>query len=454
MKKTWVRKTLSVGILAAGALLFAPAAAQADEIDQLSAGNSGIGTGNQISLPITVPVNLVGNSAAVAGFSQAQGVGNNVLLENGRNGRNGGGTKVGQLAAGNSGFLTGNQISVPITVPVNVAGNSAAVLGKSTGVGVANNVIAEESARTEGFRDDRRGGDVDSVGQLSAGNSGFLTGNQVSVPITVPINACGNSLALLGASQGVGVCNNVIGVPNDRRSWNQESKTARHAESGCCDNDGDRGGRGTRVGQLSAGNRGFVTGNQISAPITVPINACGNSLGALLGHSTAVGSCNNVITSADDNGRRQVRWIKPGQNKPIWGLDDDVFGDGGVRPGHGHGHGDHPGGVRDNDDDDRGYGDKDDDGDVRGDNGYKGNKDDRGNKGDGYGKPGSDLADDGYGKPGADNAGYGDEKPAKYGDKKTGGRMTEKSPVPDLSENLGGIGSAGLGGLDLLQAVR
>src|SRR5687768_16244696 len=64
--KTWVRKTLSVGILAAGALLLAPGAAHADTA-QTTSSNRGIFQGTQLVAPISVPLNVVGNVAVQAG---------------------------------------------------------------------------------------------------------------------------------------------------------------------------------------------------------------------------------------------------------------------------------------------------------------------------------------------------------------------------------------------------
>jgi len=71
--KTWVRKTLSVGILAAGALLFAPGAAHAgghgNGFAQVTGANNGILNGTQIGVPINVPINVCGNSLALLGAS-------------------------------------------------------------------------------------------------------------------------------------------------------------------------------------------------------------------------------------------------------------------------------------------------------------------------------------------------------------------------------------------------
>src|SRR4051794_26394172 len=68
--KTWVRKSLSVGILAAAALLFAPAAANAAAAAPVPATDTAAAAGSSQSYsPITVPVNLSGTSLGNLGGS-------------------------------------------------------------------------------------------------------------------------------------------------------------------------------------------------------------------------------------------------------------------------------------------------------------------------------------------------------------------------------------------------
>jgi hypothetical protein len=46
-------------------------------------------------------------------------------------------------------------------------------------------------------------------GQSSHGNVGLLNGNQAYIPVHIPINVCGNSIALLGlANSNAGCVNN------------------------------------------------------------------------------------------------------------------------------------------------------------------------------------------------------------------------------------------------------
>ena len=45
-------------------------------------------------------------------------------------------------------------------------------------------------------------------GQSSHGNVGLLNGNQASFPVHVPLNVCGNSIAILGLANSNSTCVN------------------------------------------------------------------------------------------------------------------------------------------------------------------------------------------------------------------------------------------------------
>jgi hypothetical protein len=378
--KTWVRKTLSVGILAAGALLLAPGAAHAG-VSQDTSYNSGFLNGNQIAVPISVPFNQVGNAIGVAGEANAAGVGHN---------RTEGGGWVGQDSAYNHGILNGNQIAVPINFPVNIVGNADAVLGHANAAGVGSNGRRAESGKVT-----EHGWPGQGTGQYSSYNSGFVNGNQISVPIDQPVNICGNSLALLGLANSQAVCSN-----------------------------GRGGGRreGIRVDQDASYNHGFLNGNQISVPIDQPTNICGNALG-ILGAASGSAVCGNGDGFGGDRGHDC--------DHSFHGCN----GNGGIN-GHdcdhkGHSCRGNAGDKGDRDDaGDNGYGNADDDGQLLGDNGALGNDDADDNPVTGYG---SDTKSDGG-------------RMAKSG--------TEGSPVSGLTQGVGDVGGAGLGGLNLLSTLR
>src|SRR6266702_1669506 len=65
--KTWVRKSLKVGILSAGFLLIGGAAANAAS----TADNFGVLGGNQVQAPIQAPISVTGNAIGLLGSASA-----------------------------------------------------------------------------------------------------------------------------------------------------------------------------------------------------------------------------------------------------------------------------------------------------------------------------------------------------------------------------------------------
>jgi hypothetical protein len=401
--KTWVRKTLSVGVLAAGALLFAPGAAQADPTQDTS-GNVGILNGTQVFAPIAVPLNVVGNSIGVAGEANSAGSGIN-FVESGTHRKRGKGGHATQNSSGNFGIANGTQAYLPISVPVNVVGNSAAVLGLANASGAGVNRV--ESAKVEHGKGGNKGGK-----QNSSGNYGVLNGTQVYAPIDVPINLCGNALSILGLAQSQAACVNGgryrtesgsqdtsgnYGIANGTQVYAPISAPLNVAgnsigvagEANSAAAARNESSRGHDFSQKSSRNVGILNGTQLAAPINVPINVCGNSL-AVLGLANSAAACAN-----------------------------DVDGD----RGHGHGHNGNGG----------------DHGHNGGNNGGKDDDDYAGDKGDqGYGD--DDLAgdngsmDDNYGKPGRKG-------------------NTEAGAVDGLTQNLSNAGGLNVGGLSVLDTL-
>jgi hypothetical protein len=452
--KTWVRKTLSVGVLAAGALLFAPAAAQAD-VHQSTGDNNGILNGTQIAVPVRVPVNIVGNSLGILGVANAHGAGVN-FTESAHD---------VQSTGDNNGILNGTQVYLPVTVPVNVVGNAAAIAGEANAAGVGVNRV--RGHKVESARTTEHGWPGSGAGQFTGDNNGILNGTQLYAPITVPINACGNSLAVLGAAYSQAICANDLGGHHHKGGkWKKESgRLGRGAWQSTGDNNGiangtqlyapinlpvnlagnavallgqansraiavNESGHPDGIVQSTGDNNGILNGTQIAAPISLPINICGNSLG-ILGQANAAAACANGGFSGG------------GWGGGHWDGDGHGHGHGGHgHGGHGHGNGGHGHGGHGNGDNDGDHGDVDDD-DYLDDHGAVDDDDNDDKPGYGQGT-----------KP-ATNAGYGDVKDDKYAtddddDTKSGGRAAEASPVTGLTETVGG----GLGGLALLNTLR
>ena len=93
-----------------------------------------------------------------------------------------------------------------------------------------------------------------AVADVTNGNDSILGGNQVNAPISIPVNASGNSIAVLG-----------------------------RALAGSTGGAFVQGARSAGGHNRTSGRHSILGGNQVNAPVNVPINACGNSVAALGG---------------------------------------------------------------------------------------------------------------------------------------------------------------------------
>jgi hypothetical protein len=309
--KTWVRRSLNVGVLGAGFLLVSGTAAQADMV---SGPNAGIASGNQLSSVLQVPVDISGNAVSVLGFADAASGGGAAAVntesattesaaantEAGMvTGMNGGGfanaSCVGGAGAVNGGGGWDNDGNGSGSGSGSGYGGHGAGsgygghgAGSGYGGGAAGDNYGGGSARNHDYDGGARG-DYDmerrkhhgggqgsgsgmggGSGALSNGgadmvtgyNAGILTGNQVSSVIQAPIDVSGNAVSVLGfanARSGGGA------------AALNESATTESA---------------TTEGMVSGFNAGILSGNQISNVVQVPISVCGNSI-AVLGFANA-----------------------------------------------------------------------------------------------------------------------------------------------------------------------
>ena len=107
------------------------------------------------------------------------------------------------------GVLSGNSVQAPVHVPVNACGNDVTVVG--AGNSASDNTCANVSGGAHGGErsSDRsahshheasshsESGGAHAVG-AAKGSPGLLSGNLVQAPVHVPVNACGNSVNVVG----------------------------------------------------------------------------------------------------------------------------------------------------------------------------------------------------------------------------------------------------------------
>ncbi|MEU9113922.1 chaplin [Streptomyces sp. NPDC048483] len=113
-------------------------------------------------------------------------------------------------AAHSPGVASGNNVQVPVDAPVNVCGNTVDVVGllnPAFGNRCANGGKHRGGHREHGGQghqqDQHRGGSGRHAGGASAEGGaahspGVASGNNVQVPVDVPVNVCGNSVSIVG----------------------------------------------------------------------------------------------------------------------------------------------------------------------------------------------------------------------------------------------------------------
>ncbi|MEV6925402.1 chaplin family protein [Dactylosporangium sp. NPDC051485] len=333
--KTWVRKSLNVGVLSAGFLLVSGGAAHAD---WTSGYNAGLLNGNQFDTTLQVPVNVCGNSIAVLGFADAHCGGGAAAVKTESASATESATTEDWTTGYNAGVANGNQLDTTLQVPVNISGNAVSVLGFSSAsssggaTAVKGGVSADRDNDGHGRRHHRGGGNGNNNGGYNGGtngnyategvanrtedwtsgyNAGLLNGNQLNTTAQLPINISGNAIGLLGFA----------GASSQGGAWAVKGESAQATESN----------------HTTGYNAGLLNGNQADTTLQLPINLCGNSI-AILGFASANCGGGATAVKGDVNGA----------------------GQGG---GHGHGHGHHGGG---NGQGNGGYGN----GSNNGDDGY------------------------------------------------------------------------------------
>ncbi|PSK99453.1 small secreted domain DUF320 [Murinocardiopsis flavida] len=272
-----MRKTLytsASAILLAAGLLGGPAA----HADQTTDGSGGVASGNQVNVPVDVKADLCGNSIAVLGISNAQCTKVAEVLwassDKGKQAQQDAEKEDGGQETDGSGSVAGgNQINIPVDAAVDLCGNSVAVAGVSNAQCTK---IVKKIARSE----KNKGG-----GQETDGSGSVAGGNQINVPIDAAVDACGNSIAVLGVSNAQ--CTKVIKVI-EKAPENKQSERGRES------NESDAGNKGG--GQDTSGSGSVGGGNQVNVPADAAADICGNSV-AVLGLSNA--QCMKKISSGE-----------------------------------------------------------------------------------------------------------------------------------------------------------
>ena len=217
--------------------------------DAQTDGSGGVGSGNQVVVPVDVEADLCGNALAILGISKADCTKvSEVLYES---------SGYSADTDGSGGVASGNQIIVPVDAALDVCGNSVAVAGVSEAECTSVVEVLEEEG-------------TPSTNASTDGSGGVASGNQIVLPVDAAIDICGNSVAVLGASSAS--CTTVINII--------------HASP---DNEG--------ASEVSTdGSGGVASGNQVVVPVDAAVEICGNAVSVL---GMAEASCVETISEEE-----------------------------------------------------------------------------------------------------------------------------------------------------------
>ncbi|WP_034384173.1 chaplin family protein [Herbidospora cretacea] len=227
-------------------------------------GQSSIGGGNQVNLPVSLPIDLSGNAVGVAGGSTATSKGGASVDNSNTSGKG-----IQGNTSGKSSVLGGNQVNAPVSAPINACGNAIALFGNS-------------DAGCKGGSEVKTSGHGGAGKNTTNGDHSLLGGNQVTAPISAPINACGNAVAIFG--DAVAGCKGGSTVKNTGAGPGGNSTSGRSAALG---------------------------GNQVIAPISAPINVCGVTV-AVFGDAFSGCKGGSTSTNGDPGPKYQHGPGKPG----------------------------------------------------------------------------------------------------------------------------------------------
>ncbi|WP_328906593.1 chaplin [Streptomyces sp. NBC_00234] len=114
-------------------------------------------------------------------------------------------------AIGSPGVGSGNAVQAPVHIPVNLCGNTVDVIA------LLNPAFGNTCANVDSGKGKGKGNGAHQSGASAEGaathSPGVLSGNLIQAPVQVPVNACGNTVDVVGALNPAGgnTCANVSG---------------------------------------------------------------------------------------------------------------------------------------------------------------------------------------------------------------------------------------------------
>jgi len=210
--KKWTVRAGQVSLAAAAIVAVGAGIASADT--GTTSGNGSVLGGNQIDAPISVPINVSGDAISAGGYAAAASKGRaTVTNDDGYGG--------GMTTSGNYSIAGGNQVYLPISAPIDVCGDAATLLG-------------DAKAACKGGASVHNHGLGLGHHMTTSGNYSIAGGNQVTAPVSVPIDVCGDAISAAGVAKAE--CEGVAKVVNGHRHhyhhYIVSGRVARYAQSG------------------------------------------------------------------------------------------------------------------------------------------------------------------------------------------------------------------------------
>jgi hypothetical protein len=117
------------------------------------------------------------------------------------------GSNADATTASSPGLASGNSLQVPVSVPVNVCGNTANIVGllnPAAGNACANRGVAQAGGTGSGSGSAARdAADAASAHGRVTDSPGVISGNGLQLPIDLPVNVSGNSVNAVGVGNPV-----------------------------------------------------------------------------------------------------------------------------------------------------------------------------------------------------------------------------------------------------------
>ncbi|MFC7257584.1 chaplin family protein [Streptomyces lutosisoli] len=179
-------------------------------------------------------------------------------------------------ATDSPGVASGNNVQVPVHVPVNACGNTVnviAALNPAFGNSCANSASSSplQGAPSVSPGDDDSSGSGSSAHGVAYDSPGVLSGNTAQTPVDVPVNACGNTVNVIAA------LNPAFG----NSCANSSSSSPLQGAPSVSPGDDDSPGSGSSAHGVAYDSPGVLSGNTAQTPVDVPVNACGNAVGVI-----------------------------------------------------------------------------------------------------------------------------------------------------------------------------